>query len=584
MRHAQPLPALVILGLVAGAAHAHDDVAGTRYVAPEGVDTGDCEHRDGPCRTIEYALAQIQHGDSIKVGAGSYDFSRLNLEDLLFGKQGLRAGFSAADEFSVDDPTANRAIVRGADPRFIQNLIAFGFTPVDAAGQPIAREAAKAQPAAACTAGQAAGFPCWNIDYLARIPLTGFSTQPLSAANLWGFIDRDDNREYVIVGLRNGTAVVDVTNPESPREVATIPGVTNAWREVKVYQVAAATGGHRAYAYVTTEGSGAGLQILDLTGLPNTVTLTNTLHDLSTSHTLYISNIDYATGMALPGAQAFMYVAGADLLGGRYRIYDLTDPVNPALVTTSPGAPGAPTPYMHDSTSVLLTDNRTTQCAAAHNPCEVLIDFNVERVDLWDVTDKAAPAFLGTATYPNARYIHSGWPTADQRNVIVHDELDELRIAGLNTSIYTLDIGDLRAPTIMTSYTGADTTTDHNGYTVGNRYYLAHYRRGLVIHDLTNPRALREVAWFDTFLLPAANIAGTDGAWGVYPFLPSGTIAVSDISNGLFLLRRNETSATPPTPPPPPPPPSGMGGGGGGIGAITLLALALVLALRALGR
>lgn len=562
-----PLLAL-LAGLAAGPATAHDDIAGTRYVAPEGADTGDCEDRDAPCRTLEYALARIEHGDAVKVGAGEYDFSGLNLEELLFGKQGLRAGYTAADHFHVDDPVANRAIVRGADPRFIQTLIAFGFTPVDAAGDPVAREVVQAQAATDCTAGMAGSFPCWNIDYLAQLPLTSFSTQPLSASNLWGFVDLDDGREYVIVGLRNGTAVIDVTDPRAPREVATIAGVTNAWREVKVYQVFdAAAGRHRAYAYVTSEGSGAGLQILDLSALPDSVTLANTLHDLSTSHTLYISNIDYASGAALPGAQAFLYVAGANLLGGRYRIYDLVDPVNPALVTTSPGAPGSSTPYMHDSTSVLLTDSRTTQCAAAHNPCEVLIDFNVEQVDLWDVTDKGAPAFLGTATYPNARYIHSGWPTADQRHVIVHDELDELRIAGLHTSIYTLDIGDLRTPTFVTSFTGADTTTDHNGYTVGNRYYLAHYRRGLVIHDLSNPEALREVGYFDTFLLPAANIAGTDGAWGVYPFLPSGTLAVSDIANGLFLLKRNETSANPPTQPPPVPP-SGGGGGGGGGGAL----------------
>ncbi|MBX3695920.1 MAG: choice-of-anchor B family protein [Steroidobacteraceae bacterium] len=578
------LAATVATALAAGVATAHDDVAGTRYVAPEGVDSDDCDHRDAPCRTLEYAFSQLRPGDAVKVGAGTYDLSGFNLEELLFGKQGLRAGYSAADDFATDDPVAHRAYVRGADPRFVQTLIAFGFTPVDEAGVPIPREKVQAQAATPCSGGLAGTFPCWNIDFLAQIPLTSFSTQPLSVANLWGFVDRDDNREYVIVGLRNGTAVVDVTTPESPREVATIPGVTNAWREVKVYQVFdAAANRHRAYAYITTEGAGAGLQIIDLSDLPATATLANTLHDLSTSHTLYLANVDYATGMALPGATPFLYVAGADLLGGRYRIYSLADPVNPTLVATNPGAPGAPTPYMHDSTSVLLTDNRTTQCAAAHNPCEVLIDFNVERVDLWDVTDKAAPAFLGSATYPNARYIHSGWPTTDQRYVIVHDELDELRIPGLHTSIYTLDIGDLRAPTITTSFTGADTTTDHNGYTVGDRYYLAHYRRGLVIHDLADPRALREVGWFDTFLLPVANVAGTDGAWGVYPFLPSGTLAVSDISNGLFLLKRNETSATPPATPAPSPPGLGGGGGGGTLGGATggaLLALLAWLATR----
>jgi hypothetical protein len=48
-----------------------------------------------------------------------------------------------------------------------------------------------------------------------------------------------------------------------------------------------------------------------------------------------------------------------------------------------------------------------------------------------------------------------------------------------------------------------------------------------------------EIGNFDTFLAPAADAAGTDGAWGVYPFFPSGTVIVSDITNGLFVLADN---------------------------------------------
>jgi len=87
------------------------------------------------------------------------------------------------------------------------------------------------------------------------------------------------------------------------------------------------------------------------------------------------------------------------------------------------------------------------------------------------------------------------------------------------------------------SYTGPTTTTDHNGYFRGNYYYLSHYRRGVVVFDASDPAQLVEVAHFDNYLTPAGNSAGTDGTWGVYPFLPSGSILVSDIENGLFILR-----------------------------------------------
>src|SRR5687768_10960581 len=71
----------------------------------------------------------------------------------------------------------------------------------------------------------------------------------------------------------------------------------------------------------------------------------------------------------------------------------------------------------------------------------------------------------------------------------------------------------------------------------GGYYYVSHYRRGVVVFDASNPNQLVEVAHFDNYVTPSTNIAGTDGTWGVYPFLPSGNLLVSDIENGLFVLR-----------------------------------------------
>jgi choice-of-anchor B domain-containing protein len=566
------LPATIVRG--------HDDVIGTRFVAPEGEDAGDCDDNHNPCRTLPYALTQVGPGDAIKLAKGSYDVSGIDVENLLLGKEGVRGGYSAEDHFHIQDAQINQTRVSGVPDAFRNNFIAYGFTVVDANGNTLPRVIqAKLLAPTTCTADMAGNFPCHNIDYLAQVQLQEFATQPSSASNLWGFVDQDDNREYAVVGHRNGTAVFDVTTPGAPLQVGNIPGNASLWREVKVYQAPDPGGGrHRAYAYITTEAPGGGLQIIDLTDLPNSVSLANTLTEFSSSHTLYISNVNYSTMAALPGQQAYLYIAGSNVAGGAFRIYDLVDPVHPSLVTPAPAGNG----YMHDSTSMLITDNRTTQCAGNHNPCEVLVDFNETSVDLWDVTDKSAPAMLSTTTYPTATYVHSGWPTEGNRYIIVHDELDELR-RSLNTQIYTLDVADLRVPSLVTSYIGPVTSTDHNGYTIGNRYYVSHYKRGLVIFDSTNPNALSEVGSFDTYLSPAANTAGTDGAWGVYPFLPSGTLLVSDIENGLFLLKKNET-LPPPAPPvvTNPPPVAGRGGGGGGaLDAVILILLAGFAMLRA---
>jgi choice-of-anchor B domain-containing protein len=533
----------VALAVAAAAFASHDDELGARYVETSGANATDCLDHDVPCRSIQYGLAQAEPGNTVKVAAGIYDMSGVDPETFLFGTIKAAGGYSPADHFGAPDPEANSTILIGVDARYRQVLMRQGFQwagdlasaqmgIVDKSPAP-ALQSTQFAPAQ-CVQGFAGQFPCRNVDFQAQIALNQFSTLPTSAANLWGLVDLNDQREYAVIGLRNGTAVVDVTDPASPREVATIPGNASTWREVKIHQhFDAPTNQYRAYAYISTEAPGSGIQVIDLTGLPNSVALATTLGDTSSQHTLYVSNIDYSTNVALPDQQPFLFAAGSRPGNGGWRAYSLANPASPVFVSTVPTAQ-----YMHDSTSLHITDNRATQCDQAHNPCEVLVDFNENSVDLWDVTNKAQPALLSSTTYPTVQYTHSGWPSADQRLVFIHDELEEIR-RGLNTQIYTMTLDDLRAPSIITSYSGPNSTTDHNGYTKGNLYYVSHYRRGLVVFDVTNPNQLTELGSFDTFLAPAADAAGTDGAWGVYPYLPSGTVVVSDITNGLFVLQDN---------------------------------------------
>jgi choice-of-anchor B domain-containing protein len=520
----------------------HDDTRGARFVGPDGANATDCLERHDPCLSIQYALAQAGPGNTLKVAEGIYDVTGVDPERFLFGTVHAQGGYEPGGHFQARDPELYPTILVGVIPKYRLQLMHLGFkwsADLESArlgivdDSPAAALQTTAIAAEPCIQGSAGQFPCRNVDLLAQIALNQFSSQPTSAANVWGFVDLNDDREYAVVGLSDGTAVVEVTDPANPREIVTIPGNTSSWREVKIYQFFdIPSNGYRAYAYVTTEAPGSGLQVIDLGDLPATATLAATLSDTGSQHTPYIANIDYATNMALPGAEAFLYLAGSDLAGGAWRAYSLANPALPQLVATAP--PG--TEYVHDATSLLITDARTSQCGIGHDPCEVYVDFNENSVDLWDVTDKTAPIRLSSTTYSDASYTHSGWPTADQRHIFVHDETEEI-FAGIRTQIYTMNVDDLRNPFIVASYQGPDTTTDHNGYVKDGFLYVSHYRRGLVVFDANDPLDLAEVANFDSFLAPASNSAGTDGAWGVYPFLPSGTVVVSDISNGLFVLR-----------------------------------------------
>ena len=153
---------------------------------------------------------------------------------------------------------------------------------------------------------------------------------------------------------------------------------------------------------------------------------------------------------------------------------------------------------------------------------------------MWDHTDEKQAIELGSSSYPNAEYTHSGWWSEDKQYVIVHDELDE-QTHGLNTTLNIFDISSLSTPTLVGTWSGPTRAIDHNGFVRGNRYYMSTYERGLTVLDITDPSAPVEAGFFDTY--PVSDNAGFNGAWGVYPFLPSGNILVSDINSGLYIIQ-----------------------------------------------
>jgi len=391
--------------------------------------------------------------------------------------------------------------------------------------------------ASSCSGGFAGEYPCQGIDFMSRVPLSSFTGNPASASNLWGYVDLDDNREYAIIGLRNGTGVVNVTDPANPVIVGHITGVNSQWREVKVYQFWNASASRwDAYAYVTTEGAGGGIQIIDLTQLPTSISLATTWTGVSTSHTDQISNIDFTTNVSNnPGFPPILYISGANT--GGLRFVSLANPTSLTEIGFWTGT------YSHDTYPHVFTDARANQCAPGHNPCEVVFSFaGTAGLKIIDVTNKSAPVTLSTLTYSQLGYVHSGWISSDGNYIFLHDELDEQNF-GLNSTIRTINITSLTAPTVSNIYTGPTTAIDHNGYTIGNKFYFSNYTRGIGILNVTDPNAPVELSYFDTY--PTTNGATFNGAWGVYPYLPSGNILISDIQRGLIVVREQSAAPTP---------------------------------------
>ena len=165
---------------------------------------------------------------------------------------------------------------------------------------------------------------------------------------------------------------------------------------------------------------------------------------------------------------------------------------------------------------------------------EICVTNDYKTVSVWDVSDKENPIELASKGYANADLAHQGWFTEDQRYFIMGDEGDELN--GLNTTTYIWDMSHLETPVLTGTYVADLRATDHNLYIEGNYVYQANYSSGLrilLIEDLSVPR-LSEQAYFDTY--PRDDDPSYSGAWSVFPYYASDTVAVSS-SSGLFLLR-----------------------------------------------
>ncbi|MCH8073631.1 MAG: choice-of-anchor B family protein, partial [Proteobacteria bacterium] len=221
----------------------------------------------------------------------------------------------------------------------------------------------------------------------------------------------------------------------------------------------------------------------------------------------------------------FAYAVGTNDCGGGLHIVDITTPINPMMAGC-----------------YSLTNTHDTQCViyqgldADHpNNPEICVSSNGDHVEIVDVTNKTAPVRISFTMYPESGFAHQGWLTEDHRFFLMGDEADEFSFS-VPTRIHVFDVSDLDAPMYVFAYEAATAAIDHNLYVLGNRVFQASYTSGLRVlefADLAN-KQLMEIAFFDTF--PASDATDFSGAWSVYPYLPSGTIIVSDRNNGLFIL------------------------------------------------
>jgi len=383
-----------------------------------------------------------------------------------------------------------------------------------------------------CTEGMAGQFDCSNIDLLSYMTIEDLGGSPgVTANDLWGWVDPETNREYALIGRSNGTAFVDITDPATPLFIGDLPLTEGAnpssWRDIKIYA---------NHAFIVADNAGAhGMQIFDLTHLrgeydgPATFTADAHYDKVASSHNIVINE---DTG--------FAYIVGSgdggETCGGGLHMVNLQDPLSPEFVGcfahVNTGRQG--TGYSHDAQCVIYDGPDSD-----YQGREICFNSNETALSISDVTDKENPVAVSVAEYPNVAYTHQGWLTDDFEYFYMNDELDELnqKVVGTRTLIW--DVSDLDDPLLVKEFTSENLSSDHNLYIQGDVMYQSNYRSGLRIFDISDRLNPVEIGFFDTF--PAGtDKPGFDGSWSNYPFFPSGTIIVSSIGEGLFVLKKQE--------------------------------------------
>ncbi|MCD6067915.1 MAG: hypothetical protein K0S33_2741 [Bacteroidetes bacterium] len=331
----------------------------------------------------------------------------------------------------------------------------------------------------------------FNIVHRSNLPYPGEE-----CANICGYVD-STGKEYALVGVETGMSIVDVTDPDNPFELAAIPwpaGPNQIWKEIKVY---------KKYAYVTSE-AGSGLQIVDLSNLPGTTlpyhhwTPSFGPNTLSSIHALHVDT-----------TKGNIYLYGSNIGNSGALCASLADPYNPVYLGRYNVR------YVHDG----YVDNDTLYGGEVfHGTCTII-----------DFTNKTSPQTISSFPTPG-NFTHNTWPSPDKKTLFTTDEVNNSFLTSYDIS----DLGNVTELDRLQTNPGSNSIV-HNVHVRNDSFAVTSwYTEGFNIVDVSRPHNMIEVGKYDTYSGSLGD--GFHGAWGVYPFLPSGTIVVSNIEDGLHVL------------------------------------------------
>lgn len=330
--------------------------------------------------------------------------------------------------------------------------------------------------------------------------------------DVWGYTDNNGN-EFALIGAWDGTHIIDITN--SPiEEVAFIPGSFSTHRDIKTFG---------NYMYIGTEANvpdpafynqaqPQGIQIVNLADPYNPI-LINEWDVITQSHNIMEYN-------------GYLYIIGSvyEDVNDDGNISDIivldlsSNPENPIYVSEWSGH------YIHD---VCMHGNRLYGCGITDGSSYD------DKMFAFDISDPSNINLIGQ--WDGVYAAHACWVSDDGNTVFTGSEFG-------GGHIMSFDVSDINNINLLDNWMpdGGETWSAHNLFRKDNYLYISYYVYGLQILDISDPLNMVGAGYYDTLDEIEEGLGSNDifsGVWGVYPFFDSNKTIISDMENGLFVLK-----------------------------------------------
>lgn len=312
--------------------------------------------------------------------------------------------------------------------------------------------------------------------------------------------------DYAVIGTTEGFHIFEITTDSKLRLIDSIQA-----RYVSSQAITREYAHYGDFLYAIGDEGDASLQIIDLTNLPNTVSLVAEIQDerVGKAHNIHIDT-----------SRALMYlclvtpiVNGSETSMIPIRVYSLENPLSPQVIFSG----------IDDLDEVHDLEVRGEVA---------ILSCGFQGIRVYDFTDPTSPIYLSNLEfYQEQGYNHQGSLSEDGKTYVFADETPGTKIKRCSVSDdYTLQVQQLFGVENLPY-----DKTAHNIEVIEDLAYVAYYNDGLRIYDLRN-NPPNEIATYDTHTDLPGNEFSMWGAWGIEAEISNNRIVVSDRISGLYLF------------------------------------------------